>query len=82
MSHAGTLKKMIQITTYKAEATEHKGYRSLQQLVNPPFECCEIVLWWKAFISKEFQRALLIKLSPANRRINSDNASAQKSECF
>ena len=34
----------------QGEATEHKGYRSLQQqeVVNPPFECCEIVIWWKA----------------------------------
>ena len=38
----------------KVEGTECIGYRSLQQheLVNPPFECCEIV-WWKAFIGEE-----------------------------
>ena len=31
-----------------------RGYRSLQQqeLVNPPLECCEMVIWWKTFISE------------------------------
>ena len=69
---------------YKSPLTKPKplnvrGYRSLQQqeLVNPPLECCEMVIWWKAFISEGVpksccasKKAWLIKLSPAHRRIN------------
>ena len=37
------------------------GYRLLQQqeLVNPTLECCEIVIWWKAFISEGVPRKKL-----------------------
>ena len=36
-----------------------KGYRLLQQqgLVNPPLECCEIVICWIAFISEGVPKA-------------------------
>ena len=37
------------IFLYKYEATERN---ELQELVNPPLECCEIVIWWKSFISE------------------------------
>ena len=53
----------IQITTYKSEATERKGYGSLQQqeLVNPPFKCCEIVNLWKAFISEGVPKGCFVR---------------------
>ena len=37
----------LQITLHKAEATEHRVCRSLQQqeLDNALLECCEIVIW-------------------------------------
>ena len=40
-----------------------KGYRSLQQQehVNPPFEFCEIVIWWKAFISEGDPKAFCVR---------------------
>ena len=70
---------IIQLTTYKAESTEHVSYILLQQkeLVNPPLDCCEIVIWWIAFISDGVikhchvrKKAGLIKFSNAHRRID------------
>ena len=57
----------------KPKPTERKW---LQELLNPPSECCDIVIWWEAFISEGVptgcntrKKARLIKLSPAHRRI-------------
>ena len=47
------------------------GYRSLQQqeLVNPPLECCEIVIWWKAYISEGVPKGCHARKT-AHSRIN------------
>ena len=56
-----------------------KGCRLLQQhqLVNPPLECCEIIIWWKTFINEGVlkgcsvrKKTWLKRLCPTHRRIN------------